>query len=118
LIDIPTDIADTEPLHRRIHPNFVKPDGSISSQAFRDPELSVDRGRYWNIEKTLHGYQGHGIAALITAFARQHGQEVVAAPELLNPAHALVKGHKTKALAREFARSAKWVTAVPITPTR
>lgn len=47
VIEVPGVVADEEPLHRRIHPTFVRPDGSVSSQAFRDREMSVDRGLYW-----------------------------------------------------------------------
>lgn len=110
--DIPNNVDDVESLHRRIHPTFVRPDGSVSSQAFRDPEMSVDRGNYCTTEQTLSGYSGYGISAFLASFARQQAQEVVAAPDLLNPAHALVKGQKPKSVAREFARAASWVVKI------
>lgn len=106
---IPHEIDDGETLHRRIHPTHVKPDGSVSSQAFRDPEMSVDRAAYRRTADTLHGYSGYGISALLAALARQHGQIVRADPQLLNPAHALVEGSKSKSVARAFARAATWV---------
>jgi hypothetical protein len=107
--DIPELVADDEPLHRRIHPFFRKPDGRVSSQAFTDPEMSVDRGRYWSAGQTLHGCNGHAVAMVVTFFARGLQQEVVADPVLLNPAHALVKGKKSKSIAKSFARMAQWV---------
>ena len=107
--DIPDDVADTEALNRRIHPDFVRPDGSVSSQAFTDSELSVDRAVYWDISETLQGYDGYGVASIIASFARELQQEVVADKLLLNPAHALVKGKKSKSIARALARSAVWV---------
>lgn len=107
--DIPDEIDDTEHLNRRIHPEFVKPDGSVSSQAFTDTELSVDRASYWAAAETLRGYNGYGVAGIIASFARSLQQEVVSDKLLLNPAHALVKGKKTKSIARGLARSASWV---------
>ncbi|HEX4961271.1 MAG TPA: hypothetical protein VF173_10570 [Thermoanaerobaculia bacterium] len=107
--DVPDEIADTEALNRRIHPDFVRPDGSVSSQAFTDVELSVDRAAYWEVAQTLRGYDGYGVASLIALVARGLHQEVVADKKPLNPAHALVKGKKTKSIARALARSAAWV---------
>lgn len=112
LTDIPNAIADSELLHRRIHPMQVKPDGTISSGAFRDSEMSVDRAQYCTSEQTLHGYESHGISAFLASYARQQGQEVVAAPELLNLAHALVNGKKSKSLAKAFAKTAIWVVRI------
>lgn len=109
---IPDDVADAEPLHRRIHPTFVKPDGSVSSQAFVDPEMSVDRANYWSVPLTLRGYHGYGVTALQTAVAREHQQEVISDKELLNPAHALVKGKKGKTIARALAKASAWVVQV------
>ena len=117
-------MADGEALHRRIRPEFVKPDGSVSSQAFTDHDLSVDRAAYCDIASTLRGFQGTGVASIGAAFARELKQEVLAEPLLLNPAHALVKGKKTKSIARALARSALWAVQIdgegnqlPLTPT-
>lgn len=115
--NIPDDIADTEALNRRIHPDFVRPDGSVSSQAFTDAELSADRAMYWDVSETLRGYDGYGVASIITSFARELQQEVVADKLLLNPAHALVKGKKSKSTARALARSAIWVVELGGAPS-
>ena len=64
VIEVPGVVADEEPLHRRIHPTFVRPDGSVSSQAFRDREMSVDRGLYWEPARSLQGYDGYGLTSL------------------------------------------------------
>jgi len=111
-MDVPKAVADEEPLHRRIHPTFRRPNGALSSQAFGDPSMSVDRAHYLEVEQTLEGYEECGVARLITFRARQLGQEVVSDKQLLNLAHALVKGKKTKAIARALARAASW--SVPI----
>jgi hypothetical protein len=113
LSDIDPDVADAEVLHRRVHPHYVKPDGSVSSQAFTHLEMSVDRSSYCTPEQTLSEFPGMGIASFIAALARGLNQEVVSAPTIFNPAHALVKGKKTKRIAKSFARAAQWV--VPVT---
>lgn len=109
MIEVPGMVADEEPLHRRIHPTFVRPDGSVSSQAFRDREMSVDRGHYWQAHQSLQGYDGYGLASIGTNTARSCQQEVVADGSLFNPAHALVKGEKPKSIARRLAVTASWV---------
>lgn len=104
-MDVPVDVSDGEKLHRRVHPTFIKDDGSVSSQAFTDPEMSVDRAEYRTLDETLEGCPLHGCAAVETRYARSLGQEVVAAPELFNPAHAHVNGKKTKSVARALAKN-------------
>jgi hypothetical protein len=111
--DIPDIVADDEPLHRRIHPTFIQENGTISSQAFRDGEMSTDRGRYWSVDDTLRGYEGYGVAALFARTARDFDQKVISSKELLNPAHCLVIGKKGKGLARKLARAATWVKRLP-----
>ena len=114
---VPDEVRDQEILHRRVHPTFFRPDGSISSQAFRDDEMSVDRAAFRRVEETLAGYGGYGIAALGTTTARNLGQRVLADPLPLNPAHALVRGRKTKSISRRLARSASWVVELAPTPS-
>ncbi len=108
-MEIPPEVDDTEPLHRRIHPTFVHPTGRISSQAFTDRDMSVDRGRYREVSETMQNCAGFGIAGFLAEAARKLGQEVRADPELLNEAHALVVGKKTKSIARKLARASDWV---------
>ena len=104
-----SDVADDEVLHRRIHPLQVRPDGSPCSAAFTDPEMSVDRARYRQVEETLNGHPGYGAAGLIAGFVRSLSQEVRAVPELLNKGHALVVGKKSKSTRRKLAGAATWV---------
>ena len=109
---IPDIVGDEEILNRRIHPTFCRPDGHISSQAFRDQNMSVDRASYRDSDESLSNYAGFGLAGFQTGKARMLDQEVVSAKELLNPAHALVMGHKSKAIARKIAESAVWIVSV------
>ncbi len=104
-MDVPSTISDDEKLHRRVHPTFIKSDGSVSSQAFTDSEMSVDKADYRSLDETMDGCPNHGCAAAQTEFARDLGQEVVSVPELLSPAHAHVNGKKTKSIARKLARN-------------
>lgn len=124
MTEIPIVVADDEALHRRVRPEFVKPDGSVSSQAFTDHNLSVDRAAYCDVASTLRGFQSTGVVSIVAALARELNQEVLAEPSLLNPAHALVKGKKTKSIARALARSALWAVQIdgegnqlPLAPT-
>lgn len=105
-------VADNEVLHRRIHPSQIRPDGSVSSAAFTDIELSVDRSALRTADETLNGYTGYGLAGFAAGFAREVGQEVRPDPSLLNRAHALVIGKKTKGTQRQLAKSARWVVKV------
>lgn len=106
-------VADDEVLHRRIHSSFRRPDGRMSSQAFRDPELSADRAILRSVQETMNGFEGFGLASLTAQDARMNGQDVVPEPDIFNPAHAIVRGNKTKSIARALARAAAWVISLP-----
>lgn len=102
-------IEDADRLYRRIHPVHVKPDGTLSSAAFTDPNMSVDRANLSTPEQTLREYPKFGLAAFTAEFARNLEQEVVSNRLLLNPAHALVNGKKTDRIKRQFAREAEFL---------
>jgi hypothetical protein len=93
----------------------VKGDGTISSQAFRNEEMSVDRGMYRDVTETLLGFPSQGVARLIASEVRAFNQEVIADKEMFNEAHALVNGKKSKTIARALARiaSGAWVVQIP-----
>jgi len=112
MIDIPKEVSDDEYLNRRIHPTFVKPDGSLSSQAFRDIEMSVDRAIYRSVKESLLNYKGFGLAKLIAMAARNENLEVIGAQELLNPSHALIIGKKTKSISRRLAKLSEWIISI------
>jgi hypothetical protein len=110
----PKDIDDKEQLNRRIHPTFVKPDGTVSSQAFTDLKMSVDRAEYRKPKESLLNYNGYGLAGFLTQIARKIGQDVYSEPELLNFAHAIVEGKKTKSIARSLVKAATWVVPISV----
>lgn len=105
-------VEDPEQLNRRVHPEQVKPDGTVSSAAFKDPEMSVDRAALRRVEETLKAHDGYGAVALIAADARALDQKVHADPTLLNPAHALVVGKKTGSISKKLAAASTWVVRI------
>lgn len=104
-----SEVLDEEELLRRIHPTQVKDCGGVSSAAFTDAELSVNRASLTSVEETLKEHPSHGVASFVTRVARELGQEVLPDPALFNPAHALVKGKKTKSVQRRLARACRLV---------
>lgn len=103
-MDIPSTVSDDEKLYRHINPLHIKDDGTVTSAAFTDSEMSVDRAKYRELAESLESHPGWGCASFEAAFARSLKQEVISIPELLNPAHAHVVGKKTKSIARKLAK--------------
>ena len=119
-------INDDEILHRRVHYKQVKPGGAvssaafkgewhfqISSAAFKDPDLSVDRACLRSAPETQMNSEIHGVAQICAGFPRGLGLQVNHDPQPENLAHALILGKKTDTIARTLAREAKWVLPVP-----
>src|SRR5689334_6696526 len=118
------EIEDTDELYRRIHPNHRKPDGTVSSAAFKGSdsyELSVDLARLTRPGETfqrgrLLGRECVGLAVLIAGRARELSQEVrhdtlgPDTPGGPNPAHALIIGQKTEPIAKQLARSCRFIS--------
>lgn len=104
-------LLDEDILFRRIHPDLIHPDGTISKGAFRDTELSVDLARMATPERARARAKGpgYGLAGFSVAIARTLKQQVEHAPVPCNPAHTLVVGQKPQSIARKFAEQAKWV---------
>jgi hypothetical protein len=113
-------IDDSDELYRRIPAAYFKPDGRISSHAFKykkqpDDHISVD------IAKLLSGPQdallalaenrraSFGVGSMLAGFPRSLGSTVRHAPLEGNHAHALVEGRNTDELcyrlAEEIAKS-------------
>lgn len=116
-VDDPT-IGDDERLLRRIHPSWVlwQENGSpsISSAAFKDPEMSVyiesvllASGRI--PEDCLSAYKGFGLATITAGLARSLDQCVTRDPVAGEPAHGLVLGKKRSAVATKLRDGAHWI---------
>jgi len=115
-VDPSSAVADDEALWRRVHSTQLVPDGSgakrVSSAAFKDPEMSVDR-------RLIREACGQGVvdslgssAALAEVSAGAcvaRGQECRPDPLVENPSHALVVGKKTKPTAQALAAAAQLV---------
>src|SRR2546429_3336241 len=117
------EIVDTDDLYRRIHPNNVKPDGTLSSAAFKGSDayyLSVDLAHLSTPEQTFsraatYGSACAGVAAFTAGQARTQFQQV--RHDLIedednakrNPAHTLIIGAKLDPIATRLARYCRWI---------
>jgi len=89
---------DDEP-YRRLAPDFVRQDGTVSSAAFKrgkvpDPEVSVDLARLTTPDETLRRANRlhHGIGVLIASVPRALGLTIRHDPVDGNPAHTVIEG--------------------------
>lgn len=77
----------------------------VSTAAFKDLELSVDRRRIVEAMGRDHRYTkqgGAGVAEFVVGLAVGLGLECIADATEDNPAHALVKGNKTGRISRRL----------------
>jgi hypothetical protein len=124
-VDDPT-IPDAARLFHRVHLSFIVPgqggEARISSGLFRKKtELSIviesvlaQAGR--QPEDCLRNYPLCKLVALTAAICRQNQQVVVRDPAPEEPAHGIVFGNKTHAIASVLSLAAEWV--VPSPPPR
>lgn len=103
-------MADYEYLYRAIHPNFIKKDGSISSGAFNDSQMSVDLASRTTVDRSWARFRsrGFGLASFSVELARSLSQLVRHDPEPCNHAHTLVIGRKSRRIGLQFAKNARW----------
>jgi hypothetical protein len=103
-------ILDEDLLYRRVHPTHVKDDGSVSTAAFKDPNLSVDLAALTTAEISLRRAKSgqYGLAKLVVRKVRAVTipLEVIHWPEIQNYSHSLVKGKKTQSAANQLAKIA------------
>jgi hypothetical protein len=123
LTDDPS-IANDEVLLRRLQPDWIVPGNHgrmrIASAAFKHEETSIlfytllqSQGRF--VQDVLSGHPDNSLCSITVGLARDLGQGVVYDVGPPNdPAHGLVIGKKTKAVANRFAREAAWV--IPSSP--
>jgi hypothetical protein len=118
-------ITATEVLLRRLIPEWIVPGNHgrmrIASAAFKHEEMSIlflsVLDRYGRAAKdALSGYPENSLCSITAGLARELGQGIVYDTDPPNdPAHGLVIGKKTKAVANRFAREALWVIP-PVPP--
>ncbi len=112
-------IPNHEILYRRLPPVWLVPGESgrarISSAAFKHEELSVLIHSLLLRQRrspsgALEGFPGQALCSVTAGNAREMALGVVYDTEPPNdPAHGLVTGKKTQAIANRLARAAVWV---------
>ena len=117
-------IAEDEVLLRRLQPDWIVPGNHgrmrIASAAFKHEEMSIvfrtllqSQGRF--VQDALSGHADNSLCSITAGLARDLAQGVIYDVNPPNdPAHGLVVGKKTKAVANRFAREAVWV--IPSAP--
>jgi len=100
------ELQPDETVFRYIHPAFVKDGGAISSAAFTDEQLSVDRERLCLRPQPIK--PGFGTSVLLVGDVNGVGFKAIADRTKDNPAHALIPGKKTKSQQRQLAAIAVW----------
>jgi hypothetical protein len=112
-------ILDEDGLYRRLHPASVKPDGTVSSSAFKtnnhpDDEISVHLARMITPAQALRisNRPTFGVGKLAAGVPRRIGFVVTHAPTVLDPSHSLIAGKNTLLKCRELAAA----TSVVLTP--
>ncbi len=116
------NIPDQARLFRRVHLSQIVPGGDgralISSGAFRDKEMSVtlevvliDLGR--QPDECLAQWPLCKLVSVRATACRENGQVVARDPTPEEPAHGVVYGKKTTAIARALRDSAEWIIPSP-----
>jgi hypothetical protein len=118
------EIADSEVLFRGLRDDWIVPGNHdrmrIASAAFKNEEMSVLiesvlRADGRTERDALQVCPGDALCSITASLARQPGQGVVHDADPPNdPAHGLVIGKNTSAVANRFAREATWV--IPAAP--
>jgi len=104
----PTNIPDDVRVLRGIVEVHIKPDGTISSAAFKDTNASVNREDMMSVEDTLKRGTVNSpfvaVGALITGNVRSiETMKVIHTPSRRNSAHSEIQGKKTTAIARKLS---------------
>lgn len=106
-------LTDKDRLLRRVfpdpHPSYIRPDGSITSFAFRlkrgERGLSVDLERLTTYSKSIQDVSRFRLYALTKSKIEQHDLEFEYNPLPDNVAHSLITGAFTKPVCRSLASS-------------
>lgn len=108
------NIRNEDNLLRRIpfrDPNYIKPDGSITSFAFKprrgEEGLSVNIERLTDYRSSILDPERFKLFFVLAGFIRELGLYCVHSPVKGNPAHALIKGSFTNSICRKMAGAAK-----------
>jgi hypothetical protein len=107
-------IQDEDRLLRRVphtDPNYIKPDGTLSSFAFslkkNEEGLSVNIERLTTYEATILDKSRFRLYVLSASEPRSLGLDCLHDPKPENDAHALITGSITKSISRQLAAKAR-----------
>lgn len=107
------DFAPHDEFLRRISPDWVKPDGSLMTLAFRNTtgtdRMSVNWAALSSVDDTLIGWEWHGVVSVTAELCWCLNQKIERTPTADNPAHCDVVGYKSESVKRKFARAGKWL---------
>lgn len=110
------EITDEDQLLRRVvfpHPNYIKPDGTVTSFAFSlrqgEDGISVDVERLTTLAFAIQDASRYRLYGVKAEVPRALGLFCIHDPVEGNPAHALIKGDITKSVSRKLARAAERV---------
>ena len=110
-------IHDEDALLRRVphtDPNYIKPDGTVSSFAFTprkgEDGLSVNIERCTTYEAAILDRSRFRLYTLPAAEPRRLGLQCLHDPKPENYAHALITGNFTKGISRQLAARAHRIT--------
>ncbi|TAL34484.1 MAG: hypothetical protein EPN93_12240 [Spirochaetes bacterium] len=113
------EIADSDNLLRRVpftDPNYIKPDGTITSFAFSPRRqdtngLSMDVEKLTTFGKSIMDRTKFRLYRLQAQVPRNHGLKCLHDPKPENVSHALIQGEFNKAISRKLASAAERVIA-------
>jgi len=103
-------IEEADELHRRLFPDYVKPDGTVSAAVYMvsgqpDNEISVHLARLTTPVAALRtsGRMSFGVGAIVAAVPRSLAFDVFHAPNPDDESHSIIRGENTKLKCRQLA---------------
>jgi hypothetical protein len=94
---------------RRIHPDWLKQTGQISSAAFDNYRMSTNWMKLSSVEETLSGFENYGVAAVSANLCWSLKQKIESTPVENNVAHCDIVGNKTESIKKKFRDGAEYL---------
>lgn len=108
------EIEDNDELYRRIFPEYVRANGTVSLKAFMlsgypDPQVSVDLARLTTPEEAVSRAKepGYGLGAIVAQLPRSLGLTVRHDPIPNHYSHSLIIGENTKEKCKRLAEGVR-----------
>ncbi|MBV6477747.1 MAG: hypothetical protein HGGPFJEG_00491 [Ignavibacteria bacterium] len=111
------EILDNDYLIRRIplnNPDYLKPDGTICSYAFKPKkkslnEISVNIKKLTTYIESVIDSESFGLLQLTAKVIRENSLDCIHSPESTNYSHASVKGQFTNSVCKNLAKSSNLI---------